>query len=332
MTLVFFAAPMGAPIQHCRKSGRIPIGCVPGLAFALVLIASVSVRAKSFTWEPDSAGRTQIELYLDPYYSAVNYAYPLTSDPIRKYDADGERSLYWDLLCALPFPRDVLIEASVNPGPLAGVGIREYVPSLYRGLEVGDVKLVQAATADYPDPWALSLFFGNVAKLSSPVDSGRVSGIGYSGVLASFGNRHIVNNQMVRDRWLELEMKLKGEDIRPSRTLIWSFRSGVKLHGNDGIRDAWTLAVKRSRTDFKESGWLLLRNSSAEFSLNVDRKELNLLRYQLVVGKKFPIMGGKLALTCDLGFIRQVTAGYRGKMADYQPSDWKLVLRPNIEF
>jgi hypothetical protein len=171
-----------------------------------------------------------------------------------------------------------------------------------------------------------------VAKLASPADSGRVSGVGYSGLLASIGNRHIVGNQMVRDRWLELELKLKGEDIRISRILIWSFRTSLKLHGNEGIRNAWTFGVKRSRTDFKESGWLLLRNSSAEFSINVDEKELSLLRYQFIVGKKFPIAGGKVALTCDLGFIRQVCAGYRGKMAEYQPADLKLVLRPNIEF
>jgi len=299
---------------------------------AVLALAVVPAWAKSFTWAPDSAGRTQVELYLDPYYSAVNYTHPLSRDSIREFDSDGERALYWSLLYALPFPHDVLFEMSANPLPLAGVAIRENAPGFYRDASIRDVRIVQAVTEDYPDPWAFSVFFGNVARLVSKADSGKLHGIGYSGILASMGNRHIAGNVMVPDKWLELELKLKGEDIRASRNLSWSFRGGLILHGNDDIVDAFCLSVKRSRTDFHESGLLLLRNSSAEFRVHLAKEDLSLMDCQLVIGKKFPMVDGKFALTLDLGVIRQISSGYRGTLAARQSANWKLVLRPNVDF
>lgn len=304
----------------------------PKPALVGMLLLAGTAPGKSITWVPDSAGRTQVELYLNAYYSALNYARPLTEAPIKEYDSDSERQLYWDLLFALPFPRDVLIEASVNPAPLGGVGLRRYGADVYRGAEVGGLNLVQAATEDFPDPWAVSLFFGNVAKLVSRADSGRLSGQGYSGLLATFGNRHIVGNRMLDDRWMEFEVKLKGEDMRASRNLGWSFRAGVKLHGHPEIRDAWCFAIRRSRTDFLEGGFRLLRNSALELRMDLDRRSLAPMRLQAIAGKKFPFARGKLAATLDLGVIRQLRSGYGGALRDYQPERWTFVLRPNLDF
>lgn len=300
------------------------------LAFALV--CATASWAKSITWAPDSAEQTQIELYLDPYYSALNYTHPLTNTPIERLDADAEDGLYGNLLRRLPFPRDILFEVSVNPLPVAGVAWRDQAPTSYRRATLGSTNLVQAATEGFPEPWAASLFFGNVVNLASANDSGHVHGIGYSGILLSYGNQHIVANQLVGDNWLEFEVKLKGEDIRSDRTLGWSFRLGAKEHGNDGVRDALYFAVKRSRTDFSDSRWCLLRNSSAEARIDVDQCSLNLLRYQLVVGKAFPFASGRYAATINLGVIRQKSPSYRGTLADLQPSGWQYVIRPNLEF
>lgn len=302
------------------------------VASLAVLLSTGTVGAKSITWVPDSAGRTQVELYLNAYYSALNYAHPLTDAPIKEYDADSERQLYWDLFFALPFPRDVLVEASINPVPLGGVGLSRYAPDVYAGAELGELNLIQAITEDFPDPWAVSLFFGNVAKLVSRADSGRLSGQGYSGILASFGNRHIVGNRMIRDKWLELEVKLKGEDMRASRNLGWSFRAGAKLHDHPEIRDAWCFAIKRSRTDFLEGGFSLLRNSALELRMDLDRKSLAPMRLQAIAGKKFPFAGGKMAATLDLGAIRQLRSGYDGELRRYMPERWTFVIRPNLDF
>lgn len=304
----------------------------PVLAGLCLLCLCGPLEAKSITWAPDSEGRTQVELYLNAYYSALNYARPLTEAPIKEYDSDSERQLYWDLLFALPFPRDVLVEASVNPVPLAGVGLRRHAPGVYEGVEVNGFNLVQAATEDFPDPWAISLFFGNVARLVSASDSGKLHGQGYSGLLTSFGNRHIVGNRMIGDNWMELELKLKGEDMRTTRNLDWSFRAGVKLHDHPDIRDAWCFAIKRSRTDFAEAGWGFLHNSALELRLDLDRKSMAPMRLQAIAGKKIPFAGGKVAATLDLGVIRQLRSGYDGALRSYMPERWTFVLRPNLDF
>jgi len=305
------------------------------LFLGIALLCSGEASAGSHTWTPDSVGRTQIELYLDPYYSALNYTFPLTSDSIARLDADGERNLYGVLFETLPFPRDFLIEASVNPLPLGGVVMRREAYGAYNQASFGEVNLVQALTQGFPEPWAVSLFFGNVVNLVSSQDSGKIHGIGYSGFLATYGNEHILANRMVDDHWLELEVKLKGDDLRKTRKLGWSFRAGVKEHSNEDIRSVWYLAVRRSRTDFQESGFSLLRNGYLEFRMDLDQNDLprpTVLKYSLVVGKKIPFASGKAAFTLDLGLIRQENSGYRGDLADFEPAQWMLVLRPNVEF
>ena len=44
------------------------------------------------------------------------------------------------------------------------------------------------------------------------------------------------------------------------------------------------------------------------------------------------MVDGKFALTLDLGVIRQISSGYRGTLAARQSANWKLVLRPNVDF
>lgn len=288
--------------------------------------------AGSFTWAPDSARRTQIELYLDPYYSALNYAHPLGSDSLRTYDADSERLIYLDLLKALPFPHDALIEVSAYPVPLAGVGVRRELPEPYRRVTLNGAPLVQMVTEDYPDPWAVSLFLGNVARLVSSKDSGKVEGLGYSGLLVTAGNRQLVANRLIPDDWIEVEAKLKGEDIRTTRKLGWSFRTGLRVHDNPELRQTAYLAFRRTRTDFQESSLGWLRNSSAEFRLDLDRKDLSLLRYQLVVGKKVPFASGRFAAALDLGVIRQIHPLVRGSLVADQTAHWRFVIHPNLEF
>ena len=302
---------------------------------AIALLCAAGAWAGSHTWAPDAVGRTQIELYLDPYYSALNYAFPLTSDSIARLDADGERNLYGVLLQSLPSPRDFLIEASVNPLPVGGVVMRREAFGVYEKARLGDVNLIQALTQGFPEPWAISFFLGNVVNLVSSQDSGKTHGIGYSGFLASYGNQHILANRLVDDHWLELEIKLKGDDLRKTRKLGWSFRAGVKEHANEEIRSTWYLAVRRSRTDFQESGLHLLRNGYLEFRMDLDQNDLprpTVLKYSLVVGKKIPFASGKAAFTLDLGAIRQENSGYRGALAHLEPASWMLALRPNVEF
>ena len=89
------------------------------LALLAVLCGGVSLR-----WDQDSSRAMQYEVWLDPYDSAVNATRTLSDEPIPRLDTEEEGGVYWWLMRRLPFPRDVLLEASVNPLPVGGWALR----------------------------------------------------------------------------------------------------------------------------------------------------------------------------------------------------------------
>jgi hypothetical protein len=289
----------------------------------------------SIPWTPDSSGRTQFELWLDPYYSAVNATRALASEPIHRLDTDHEGGVYSWLMRRLPFPRDVLVEASVNPLPVAGWATRRFARSAYDAVEQDGFRPIQAVTTGFPEPWALSLFLGNVVNLVSSADSGKVHGVGYSGLLVSWGAWHLNGNRLVRDDWFETEVKLKGDDLQPRRKLGWSFRIGWREHLHPSIRDAVYLSVARKRTDFAVTEVDLLRNSSLEARVDLDRSSLpapSPLRWTALVGKKFPSSSGAWAFSMSAGLERETRSAYDGDLRETAPKGWTLLLRPNVEW
>lgn len=301
------------------------------LPLLALLCGGVSMR-----WDHDSSRAVQYEVWLDPYYSAVNATRTLSDEPIPRLDTEEEGGVYWWLMRRLPFPRDVLLEASVNPLPVGGWALRSHAPGIWEDATVGDANLVEAATTGFPEPWAISVFLGNVVNLVSRGDSTRIHGIGYSGFLLSWGAWHLVENRMVRDDWFEGEIKLKGDDVRRSeRKLGWSFRLGWREHLNPDIHDALYAAISRKRTDFNVSGLDPFRNSSLETRIDFDRADLpalSPLRWGAVAGKSFPARSGKWAFTIALGATRELRTGYDGDLRQRAPRGWGLVLRPNVEW
>lgn len=294
--------------------------------------------AKSITWTPDSAGRWGSELWLDAYYTAVNVSRSITDEPIAKLVSDGERDTDWWLFTHLWQPRDVLIEASVNPLPVGGWATRKWAPGFYEDATFRSTNLVQAVTQGFPEPWAVSVFFGNVVNLVSATDSNKTNGMGYSGFLVTWGAWNLADNRLIRDDWVEAEVKIKGDDIRSTRKLGWSFRAGMREHIHPDIRDLIYGSILRKRTDFTYSGWNPLRNSSLEFRIDVDRASiadlpsLDFLRWSLVVGKKFPFANGRMAWSLATGVVHELEPGYTGTLRTKAPHGWKLVLRPNLEW
>lgn len=303
--------------------------------FLAVALAAGNSVAKSLTWTPDSSGRNQFELWVDPYYTALNGAHTFSSDPILRLNCDGERAADSWLLEHLLLPRDVLLEASVNPLPVGGWATRKWTPDAYEDISVGGTNLVQALTEGFPEPWAVSLFMGNVVDLVSSADTMKVNGTGYSGLLVSWGAWHLVDNRLIRDNWVETEIKIKGDDIRPSRKLGWSFRGGWRENFNDEIRDAVFGSIVRSRTDFQYSGWNPLRNSSLEMRMDLDRRSFPRIVFQqvsLVVGKKFPFAKGKAAVCISVGVVDALRPAYDGSLRPLAPHGPKLLLQPNIDW
>ncbi|MCB9495869.1 MAG: hypothetical protein H6686_03175 [Fibrobacteria bacterium] len=300
----------------------------------LALLLSV-LAGYSLPWMPDSSGRTQAELWLDPYYSAVNATRSLVEAPIPRLDTRAEGGVYWWLMRRLPFPRDVLVEASLNPLPVGGWALRKFDPGTWEAARVGEVNLVESVTRGFPEPWALSLFLGNVVNLVSQSDTTRVNGVGYSGLLVSWGAWHLVENRMVRDDWFESEIKLKGDDIQSRRKLTWSYRLGWREHLHPGIHDALYLSISRRRTDFDASGLDPFRNASIEGRIDFDRADLprpSPLRMSLLLGKKFPVPSGAWAFSLSAGVLHEARTGYDGDLAHAAPRRWTLLLRPNVEW
>ena len=108
----------------------------------------------------------------------------------------------------------------------------------------GNLNLVEAATAGFEEPWALSMFLGNVLEFESVKKSYMGKRHGYAGLLLSGGNFNIKESTLIRDQWFEAEIKLKGDQQLENRDLHWSFLAGMVVTQPGVITDALQKAVE----------------------------------------------------------------------------------------
>jgi len=284
--------------------------------------------------------KTTVEIELDPYYSAVGVYNSLTGKPIPHLEVDSELEIYRELITKFYQPRTLIVEASLNPLPYAGTLIRRHQPGFYEDMQwSSNLNVVQAVTAGFEEPWALSIFLGNVVSFDTINKSFQGKRNGYSGLLIDLGTHHIKDNVLIKENWMQVEGKLKGEQILADRSLRWSFRGGAKFHENRYIADSFFVGFRRSRTDFKESGtgnfWL--HNSGFEYVSDFSQKKLEPIRHYLVVDKKFPMKSSRMAFTLGLGFVWTGDKKYSGPLAvspsgTKTPNSFQFILRPNLEF
>jgi len=97
----------------------------------MFLVQSQSAFSIIWTLQLDKAGRNEISLELDPYYSCINYVLGLTQEPIPKKEIVKEGQVYLHMLKNFYLPRYILFESSVYPLPLAGVYIKKYANNFY---------------------------------------------------------------------------------------------------------------------------------------------------------------------------------------------------------
>lgn len=286
----------------------------------------------------EAGKKTTVEIELDPYYSAVGVYNSLTGKPIPHLSVKNEAEIYRELITHFYRPRTLIIEASLNPLPYAGTLIRRHQPGFYDDMRwTSNLNVVQAVTAGFEEPWALSVFLGNVVSFDTINKSFKGKRNGYSGMLLDLGTHHIKDNVLIRDNWLQLEGKLKGEQILADRSLRWSFRGGMKFHENRYISDSFFVGFRRSRTDFKEKGSFWLNNSGFEYTSDFSQKKLEPLRHYLVVDKKFPAKKSRMAFTLGLGFVWTADKKYSGPLSSSAagtktPNSFQFILRPNLEF
>lgn len=268
---------------------------------------------------------------LDPYYSNISYYQTLDNSPVPELGTRSEHQVYRDLFFRSYLPRFVLVEASVNPLPLLGVIVKDKQPDAYDSAQLSDdLNLIETMTAGFEEPYALSLFLGNMVKYTA-ANEAQTQSKGFMGYLLSVGNLHIRQNEMVEDNWYELEWKLKGDQVLQDINLSWSFRTGIKMHDNPLITDEAYVALKRERVQRNGNVLSWEQNGGVEFVYRVDKNSGASIGQQLIIDKKVPLGKGAYVLSLGFGVVRDTRAKYKGKY-EADKASTSFVVRPSFSF
>ena len=268
-----------------------------------------------------------------PYYTSVAVLVPLGASLQAVGNENmGEDEVYRQLFINSGSPNLLLLEASIYPMPWLGTELKKNSPGLY-GRDAHRLSLIPALTAGFQEPWAISAFLGNDMLFVRPGQAVKESNRGYMGYLLTYGNKHIANNQIIDDEWLELEWKMKGERIFKEDRLTWSFRLGARFHKHPDIGDTWYLGISRSSLDFDAPMLSWLQNTKVNLLTESVQNSGKFSRQEIVFGKKLPVKSNWMAAwQIEIGAIYDSGKKYSGTLAQQTESGTTFVLRPNIEF
>ncbi len=312
-----------------------------GFALALGLPAVAALAESTHTEEarteqqvPENVVKSEVVFEAAPYYTNVDYNVPLTDRPIPTIRSDSETVIYRDLIKGSLIPRYMVLEASVYPVPWGSTYLREHSPMTYRQFEIGNtgLNLLESATVGFQEPWAVSAFFGNIAKLERPGEKRVGNNYGYTGYLFSAGNRHIKNNTFVQDEWYEFEWKIKGNINYPDEILDWSFRAGGRWNTNKEVNDVAYISLHRSNLDLRYPILAWMENANYDLRMHFLQQGGKMVRLELVAGKKMPVQGWRYTPTLDVGVVWASPDDYSGALRDMPNSKTTLLFRPSIEF
>lgn len=275
------------------------------------------------------------EYEVDPYYSNVAYYQTLDESPIPELGERTEAQVYSDLFFSSYLPRFFLLEASLNPMPVLGVMLKsDEAEDIYDDMRVTQkLNLVEVVTAGFEEPYALSVFLGNMVKYRTKHSDNEVDSQskGFMGYLASYGHLHIRKNELVQDRWGEFEWKIKGDRITQGRLLSWSFRIGTKIHDNPFVTDEYYVAVKRERVEEQGDIYSWIKNGGLEFKYRVSQQTGKTIGQQIILDKKIPLTDLGWVISLGVGFVRETREKYSGPLS-LEESNTAFVLRPSISF
>ena len=278
--------------------------------------------------------KAEYDYDLNAYYTNVSVSIPLAHEQIPDFTGKDELEIYQLLFRNSLLPRFVLLEAAVFPLPLAGVGINKYTPNFYKLFNVGsgDLNLIDAVTAGFQEPYAFTIFLGNMANFVKPGEEKSASNRGYMGYMFSYSNEHIKRDVLIPDNNLESEWKLKGDRVFKGDKLNWSFRVGAKIHENPDISNTAYLGIRRSNLDFNSSLLSLLANCNIDFRWDFSLKDGRPLRQVYTIGKTIPQNTWKIAFKLDVGLIWEAPTYYTGALHDTNYQSITAIIRPNIDF
>jgi hypothetical protein len=312
--------------------------CMAVALFAYTWVAHAEETTSKVTRAEDvhsgEISKSELAFELDPYYTTVDYNVPLSNKPIPTITSDSEAVIYSELIKDSLIPRFMVLEASIYPLATLGSYVKSHSPHLYRQGEIGrsGVNLFESATAGFQEPWAVSAFFGNVAKLQRPKEQRQGNNYGYTGYLFSAGNKHIKNNTLIADDWYELEWKIKGKLDYAEEKLSWSFRAGGRYNSNKGVNNVAYVSLHRSNLDFRVPFLKWLENANYDLRMHFLQHGAQMVRLELIAGKKMPIQGWRYTPTLDIGLVWTSPNEYSGTLRDTQGNRTTLVFRPSVEF
>jgi hypothetical protein len=272
--------------------------------------------------------KPEVVTELGAYYSSIGLYVPISDDPFPEGGRLEEADVYRQLFERSWRPNVVAFEASLYPMPILGVWLRKDHPSFYDNAP----SVIQAVTAGFQEPWAVSAFFGSQMKFTRPEETERSTNRGYLGYLVSAGTKHIKDNVLIADNWAEVEWKLKGERVFNQERLSWSLRAGGRYNSNRDIADTLHLGLRRSNLDFKSPFLSWLDNSRVDLLTELAVDGLALVRQEVIFGKKYPMQSYKLAWEFDFGLIYERASKYSGDLAPLAKTAVTIVFRPNIVF
>jgi len=279
------------------------------------------------------ASEISFEYELDAYYSNISWTKGFEGQDIPVVQNLKEVDIYKTILKNSLKPDFIVFEASINPLPILGVALRDNIPTLYNdsGSRGFSGKLVESVTTGFEEPYALSLFAGRVLRFAPPKGMKTVgTNKGFMGYLLSHGDKHLLNNEVIKDNWYEFEWKIKGQRETDLQYLSWSFRGGAKYHGHPEISDSFMLGLRRDRIDFQKAEDAFFRNIGIDYRLDVLQKNFKPSKQTLIIDKHWPLHD-KFTISLGLGVIWQGADRYLGELAKTQEK-WTLVFRPNIKF
>lgn len=305
------------------------------LPFALLAVGAAAGEpaAPAPAAEPPPSGVETIWDF-DAYYTSVDVIFALTDDPVPDGGKLSEGEVYRTLFRDSLHPRVLLLEASVYPMPMLGTYLKAEEPSIYDAFTLGntDLNLMEALTAGFQEPWALSAFIGSEMNFTREGEKRKGTNKGYMGYLVSYGAKHIKDNVLIDDDWWEFEWKMKGEREFKDEHLVWSFFTGVKNHGNQDVADILYFGARRSSLDLKADWLSWLQNSSFDWKLELTQSRLEFARLDAIIGKKFPMKDKGFALSLNFGVIYEKDVKYLGVLNDPTADKITFVFQPNIEF
>lgn len=271
---------------------------------------------------------------LDAYYSNISAFIDLDRDSdITDASEKSEADIYESLMVNTFSPNIFLVEAAIHPMALAGLYFRHEYPAKYEDSKVNDFNWVKAFTSGFEEPYSISFFVGRMMVFKRKNGEHIGKNRAYIGYLATLGNYSIKDNYAYRDRWVEVEFKLKGTREKENKDLDWSFRVGGRFHSNDNFTDIIYIGARRSSIDYNKTVWSFIYNSAFNASLSFDAQTLQLTEGEILFEKKWPVdWGEKTSLGLGLGYLYYNDNKYKGELKEDGVDNHQLIIRPNFKW